>query len=164
MSDFFQKKPHREPLELQLTAMIDIFSMMVIFLIFGTVIGAQEFIFPEGMQPPVSNSKESTETAPQLTITKDKVVISIFNDRALPLSLFTSGQSSPQLDALSEKIKDYVSKSSEQSKKSGNLLNVIADRETHYKTLFDVVKVFKAAGFDTLLFITRDEKGAVKGS
>ena len=72
MSDFIKMK-RREPMSLQLTAMIDIFSMIVIFLIMGTAFGTSDVILPKDFLLPHSNSKEDAETAPQLVISLDRV-------------------------------------------------------------------------------------------
>lgn len=144
----------REPLELQLTAMIDIFSMIVIFLIMGTVMGASEIVIPKDLQPPFSRSKEGVETAPRLVITKDSVTLSAI-DKSYPLDAFRS--SSPALGDLRKRAKDYLRSLSKESKTSGEMINVIADKDAPYRDVFDVVRVMREVGFTSMLFVAIGE-------
>jgi hypothetical protein len=75
--DQFPKRQKKPPLELQLTAMIDVFSMIVIFLIFGTVFGAADITVPAGMRIPQSISKEGLEAAPKVMIERDGVTTTL---------------------------------------------------------------------------------------
>ena len=156
--DFFQKKPHRESLELQLTAMIDIFSMLVIFLIFGTVIGGADIIFPANLQLPFSRSKESTESAPQVVITNTQVIVSVLNNKELATGTFreSSDANAAILASLENELKEYLKKSNEKTKVAGQALNVVADQNLDYRTLFQVIRVFRQAGFESLLFIAKE--------
>lgn len=165
MIELTVKGHRREPMELQLTAMIDIFSMIVIFLIFGTVFGAAEIVIPPGLAVPRSVSKESVESAPRLVIEKDSVSVSAL-ERKFPLRSFRAGD--PGHDALARRIKadlkDVIAALPSSAKGSGVLLNVIADENAPYQDVFDVVKVFREAGFETLLFVaTGSAAGGASG-
>ncbi len=146
------KRSRRAGLELQLTAMVDIFSIMVIFLIKGTVFGASDLFIPEGVKLPESISKESAESAPQVAITDIDVSISVFPEK-IELAAFRSLEATPKVAKLKVKLKEYVSKLPKDAKKSGVLLNVMADRRAPYQDVYDVVRVFRESGFETLLFI-----------
>ena len=122
MMELVKKRKHREPLELQLTAMIDIFSMMVIFLIFGTVIGAAEMVFPSEVKPPLSRSKESTESAPQVTIVGAKVLVTGAKEQEYPLSTFTGGPDNPALQNFVNNMKSYLAALPKESKSTGHTL------------------------------------------
>jgi biopolymer transport protein ExbD len=145
------RKPRREMLTLQLTAMIDVFSILTIFLIKGTVFGVSDVSMPDTMKLPESVSKESVESAPQVLITKDSVQVSILAE-PLPLTAFSKAND-PAIVALKEQLKAYVKSLPPEAKSSGVLLNVISDRETPYRNVFDTVKVFREAGFETLLLV-----------
>ncbi|OFZ56636.1 MAG: hypothetical protein A2428_05285 [Bdellovibrionales bacterium RIFOXYC1_FULL_54_43] len=153
------RRSHRRPMELQLTAMIDIFSMIVIFLILGSVFGASEMVVPEGMEIPRSISKEGAESAPRVTITREFVQIS-FLSGVYPIQTF---QTDPvtvtsEITRLENEIRGYVQRLPAEAKTSGVLLNVIADRETPYENIFNVVKIFRKSGFETLLFVAAGEE------
>ena len=166
MNDFVPKKKKREPFELQLTAMIDIFSMLVIFLIFGTVIGAAEMIFPPTVKVPRSASKESTESAPQVVIGESGVIVTTDGIVEIPLNDFfsTTPESTKKIEDLGTSLVAYVSKLPESKRKAGAVLNIIGDKELSYQQIFDVLKVFRAAGFESLLFIAQGEAPAKSGA
>lgn len=152
------RKHRRKPLELQLTAMIDIFSMIVIFLILGTVFGAAEIILPKDLALPKSVSKEGLESAPRLVIQRDRVTTSI-SDETLGVEIFRGEGASnhSSVIAVKDKIKKYFASRPASEKGKSAYLNVIADAETPYRDIFDVIKVFREAGFDTLLFVATGE-------
>jgi biopolymer transport protein ExbD len=151
--EFFIKRPRREPFALQLTAMIDIFSMIVIFLIMGTVFGSSDFIFPADFILPQSASKENSEPAPQLIITQDSVEFKPLQLK-IPLKDFVTDPDGAGIKDFSRTLRSYAGKLPESAKTSGNLLNVMTDERVAYEQAFEVLKVFRQAGFDTLLFVT----------
>ena len=160
MMPFFNKPHRRHPFELQLTAMIDIFSMIVIFLIMGTVFTTSDIAIPKDLKLPFSVNHDSAELAPQLTITKDSVTFT-GSDTAIPLDAFVNSEDS-RLGALKARIHDIIQRLPSEARKTGALLNVVADRETPYKEVFDVVRVFRSSGFQTLLFVASGAGTAVE--
>lgn len=165
MNSLLPKRPKREVFELQLTAMIDIFAMLIIFLVKGTVFGVADIVIPPETRLPKSMSRESMETAPQVWILKDEVKLSIFQE-SLPFHVFDASQTSTPrgeklLSTLKQRLRDYVAKLSSEARSSGVLLNVIADRDTPYKKVFDTLRVFRECGFEVLLFVAT---GAIEKS
>jgi biopolymer transport protein ExbD len=151
------KRRRRTVLELQLTAMIDIFSMIVIFLIFGTVFGATELPIPRGLRVPTSFSDENVSRAPRLVIGSREVRTSI-SQEPLSIDLFRPNRSEDlRIAKLKEKLKDYVAGLPQETRDSGVLLNVIADREAPYRDIYDVITVFRQAGFEALVFVASGE-------
>ena len=151
MNDFI-KAPRREPLALQLTAMIDIYSMIVIFLILGTVNGAADLALPSDLRLPRSMSQESMDAAPRLIFTGDQIQFPVADVRG-PVDAFRHVDG-PELAGIRDTLKAYVDRLPPAAKTAGTLLNVVADRDTPYADIFDVVKVFREVGFDTLLMVT----------
>lgn len=151
MLPLIDRKHRREPIELQLTPMIDVFSMLVIFLIKGTVFGVSDISTPPTMKLPESVSKEAAESAPQVAIDGDKVRVSLVKDE-IPLAAFRQ-PGSPQIEELKKQLKAYIGLLPPQARGSGVLLNVVADKAAPYQDVFDTVKVFRSAGFETLLFV-----------
>jgi biopolymer transport protein ExbD len=153
-------KHRRNPLELQLTAMIDIFSMIVIFLIFGTVFGASEISVPSNIMIPKSHSKEGVESAPRIVIRREAVDISLI-DQAIPIDSFRNPDSG-EMNSLRGKVKARLDAEKKKTKEGKDvqqqkMLNIIADRTTPYQDIFDVVRVFRDSGFNTLLFVAVGE-------
>lgn len=152
----FKRSERKEPMALQLTAMIDIFSMITIFLVLGTVFGAADIDIGTNIKLPQSVSREEITSAPQLQISGSEV-------RFVPLAkswkLEDFSQNTPLTLKIRSEIVRYVSNIPGHAKQSGTLLNVIADKTLSYKSLFDVIRVFREAGFETLLFVTTAKAG-----
>jgi biopolymer transport protein ExbD len=158
-SSLIPKKKHRHVLDLQLTAMIDIFSLIVIFLIKGTVFGVSDLPLDAGIKLPESRSKEALETAPNVQLVGDLVRFSAaegaVSKDGVPLAELAAG--GPGRERLESEIKDYLAKLPAEARGSGVLLGVIADRDAPYSKIFSVVRFFRQSGFDSLLFVAAAE-------
>ena len=151
-SGFLPKKPKKGPVELQLTALIDVFSMIVIFLILGGVMGATDIVVPDSMKVPKSKSKEGIESAPGITIEANQVKFSL-SPEPIPLQSFASeGGRERLIHDLGEMAGTYLKKQKE-AKSPVTAINVIADQNTPYRNLFDVILVFRKLGFTSVLFV-----------
>ena len=159
-TDFVPPRERKEPIGLQLTAMIDVFSMIVIFLIFGTVFGAADIVIPTGIEIPKSLSKEGIESAPRVVITKTDVFLSVMEgNKPVALSEFhTAGGRAAVRAKLKPALADYLKKKKE-SKEVVSPLNLLADTSTPYADIFDVVVVFRELGFNTILFVANGVGG-----
>lgn len=139
-----KRRKRREPLELQLTAMIDIFAMLVIFLLKSTVMGAVDVQVPPEMRLPDSMSKESLETSPKIVINADQVNASFLAKSAVRVE---------EVGSLKPSIQKYITELPKDSGAQATTLSVIADKEVPYRKIYDVVKVFREAGFGNVMFI-----------
>ncbi len=150
--DFNFKTERAEIPEPQLAAMIDVFSILIIFLIAGTVIGASSIDLPEGVLPPLSQSKESLVSAPQLTIT-DKSITLGFSTQAYPPEIFLpSGTVDPRLQQFKTEITEYLK--SVEGKPDSKIINLVADQKLTYDKIFDVIKATREAGFQSIMFVS----------
>jgi len=158
----FRRRHRKEGMELQLTAMIDIFTMIVIFLVMGSVIGVAEVAVPEGMKLPKSFSVEGVDTAPQLIIGRDQSVQLRNLSVGYPLSdrLKVTDFSDPNGSAGREQLRVEIEKVTRNPENSGKaqILNILADRNVSYREVFDVIQFFRRAGFESLLFVASGEK------
>jgi biopolymer transport protein ExbD len=149
---FFEKRKSRPPLTLNVTALIDICSLILIFLVMESYFGESSIVVPTGMAIPKSISKESVENAPKILIT-DREVTASFLPQPIPLNVFRGDNA--QLTETKAKIKAFVGAIPAQARTSGVLLNLIADQKAPYKDIFDVVAVFREAGFQSILFVAQ---------
>lgn len=156
------RKPHREVIELQLTALIDVFSMIVIFLILGSIFGADDLSLGD-LRIPKSFSHEVSGANATVKIEGSKVSWSGSPD-SLPLSTFrdASPESRAKLDSLRAAISESLKRleSGSPSMERRKALNLIADERAPYQDLFDVLRFFREAGYTNVLFVATSEKGA----
>jgi biopolymer transport protein ExbD len=145
----------RRSLRLQLAPLIDIFVVIIIFLVKGTFIGQISVSLPENLKPAVSKSTESMELAPEVFAFKDSVYLKMI-DKKVSLAAFTQNDRSV-LDPLMSDLKQYTGRLSESEKKS-EILNFVADATLNYKSVFDVTKMLREAGFQSILFIAQGER------
>ena len=156
MRGFLPNRKKKEPIELQLTAMIDIFSMIVVFLIMGSVFGVADLAIPEKLKLPTSFSKESVEAGPTLVVSEAELRLSLQPDEPIsPADLRAPG--SPRLEAARARIKEYVDSLPAERREVGATLSVIADEGLPYERLFEAVKAMREAGFRSMLFIAMGE-------
>lgn len=150
------EKPHRPDIvEPQLAAMIDVFSILIIFLIAGTVMGTTAVLLPAGLVPPKSISKESMLTAPQLTINQKLVELS-FSGRAFPLSAFSGLEAEAAESArFKSEVQNYLQQN--KGKPDADAINLIADRSQTYDKIFAVIKAVREGGMKSILFVSYSE-------
>ncbi len=159
-----QPRRRRTVLPLQLTAMIDIFAMMIIFLMKGTVLSAVEISVPEGIKLPKSESRELIDPTPRVLIRGDEVQVS-FIGRSVPLELLRASRAPGSLEEktplspIREEIGRYRASVSMKQGTANLPLGILADQDTPYQNVFDVVRFFHQEGFETLEFIARGEEG-----
>lgn len=155
------KRKERRVLDLQLTAMIDIFSLIVIFLIKGTVFGVSDLSVDPTLKLPESRSKEALDTAPTAQIVGDRVIFSGAESQApargVPIEEITAGGSGKA--NLQAAVQSYLGKLPPEATGSGTLLSLIADRGTRYSQVFHVVRFFRESGFDSVLFVAAVREG-----
>lgn len=152
---FLAKKQRREIIQLNVIPLIDISSMIIIFLIMGTIFGESSISLPKNLFLPKSESKDLVTNALQVVITNNEVDTKFLNLK-LPITTFYTGEKQKESN-IKELLKDYVKKLPAQSKDGSLLLNVVADWQVNYKTIYDVVKVFRESGFESVLFVTVGE-------
>lgn len=160
MNSLLPRKHRRHVIDLQLTAMIDIFSMLIIFLIRATVFGVSDISIDPSVRLPQSISKENLDSAPTAQVLKDKVLLSI-SPEPIPLEAF-SNANDPRLSKLRELVQAHVKKLKGEGRSSGILLNVAADRDLPYSSLFQAIKVLRESGFESLLFLSTASESAPK--
>lgn len=150
---FFEKRVPRPVITLNVVPLIDICSLIIIFLILGTVFGESSVGIPKSVDVPTSISKESVENAPSVAIEESKVTTT-FEIPPVELKDLLNEKSEAR-KVYVKALKDFVAKVPAKDRQSGLLLNVIADRRTPYQVIFDVISVFREAGFQSMLFVAR---------
>ena len=146
--DFFEKSHRHEPQEPQLAAMIDVFSILIIFLIAGTVMGTSSITLPDGLKLPDSLAKETLDTAPQITLSSESATLS-FDEKPYRLSDLRSGGT--EKSRFVGAVRTHLGAN---SKKPLKAINLVADRHLPYSTVFEATKMVREAGFESIYFIS----------
>lgn len=149
---FFKKSQKRMLISLNLVALIDISAMIIIFLIMGTIFGETSVNVPNSLRLPKSLNKETVEVAPQV-IVHSGVVNADFLKQKIPLDQFL-GDKEPG-DAHERAVQSYIQAIPVDQKRSGVLLNFLADENTPYEHIFQVIRFYRKAGFQSVLFIAQ---------
>lgn len=146
------KRPRRREVErIQLTPLIDVFTLLIIFLIVGTVFAKSDIVIPKGLGLPLSMSKEGMDSAPRLVIQEDEVLLSFLNDKKVRLDVFRGHGA--ETEGLGQEVSRYVQELKPQAKSSGVLVNLVCDRATPYKDVYAVVEKLRIWGIESVLFV-----------
>lgn len=152
----FPVKKKRHLATLQLAPMIDIFVLLIVFLVKGTAMGGVTVNIPPGLTAASSISPEDLEVAPEVYLFKEKVEFKMIN-KTVALNLFEIVNEPAELQNIREEIKKFYEKLPVSAKKSGNLVNFIADSEANYDRIFQVVKFLRQSSVSSVLFIAEGE-------
>jgi biopolymer transport protein ExbD len=162
--DLFPKKQKKILIGLQLAPLIDVFVLIIIFLIKGTVMNGASLAPPEELKPAKSNSPESVEPAGQLYITQKEVYFGMINEKILTSELLKEIENhkldnvSGKTAEITQKLKSFISNVSKNEKKSGILMNFLADAAVDYRTTFEVSKFCRELGFENILYVAQGMK------
>ncbi len=150
-NDFLMQRKKPKPIvQLQLTTMVDLVTILILYLLVSTVFGVSDLSFPPELRLPSSLSKEQIDSAPQVLVYNGKIQFSP-TQKEISLAEFASG-SGRGLELLSE-IKGEFQSQKKRMGKQPVLISLIADREEKYSVIFSVVAQIKRTGFDTVLFV-----------
>lgn len=133
-------------------ALIDICSILIIFLIKGAYFGQTSIDAPADLVFPVSVNRDDVMQAPQVLVFNNKVKSNIVEGE-YSVEKFREQAARTELEDYKRKIEAYVQKLPSDQKKDGVYLNVVADKETSYRDVFDVLQFYRAAGFESVLFV-----------
>lgn len=151
MFDLEASKKRKGVIYLQLAPMIDIFVLVIVFLLKGTVLTETAVTSPELVEVAKSESREVTELAPEVYITEKDVEFRMIQEK-IPLAEILKDEldmSDPKI----AKFKGYIEGSRTVDGNTLMHVNIVADYRTSYKAIFHVVRLLRVAGFKAMLFI-----------
>lgn len=142
------ERPHRrEILQPQLTALIDVCSLLIIFLIAGTTFGASVIVLPSGLKLPLSSAQTELAAAPQVAIAGASVTASFAPGRVFSIESFRA-EHRADAEAFRSIARALV------KERGGPFLNILADRNVPYRDLYDVIEALRQEGFEALNFVS----------
>jgi len=152
LSKNLNKSKKRAPLALQLTPLIDIVSMLVIFLIMGMFMNALEVPIPGQFTIPKSVTTVAAQNNPTITILKDNKLninfINLLDVKEVEQEILT--------EDLQNQVTNFI-ETLQNEKKPTPTLNILADASEHYNRLYNVARVFQELGFQKIAFVTTPE-------
>ncbi len=150
MDELINRKIRRKVQEPQLAAMVDVFSLLIVFLVLGTVFNSASLALPEYVHLPISMSKQIIEVSHQVIITDQEVNFNFINKK-VSMDIVREVSGDPKEIELKNAISIFVK---QQPADAPLVLNVLADQQVSYKSIYDVIKYCRAVGFKTVSFIT----------
>lgn len=142
-----------------LIAMVGVLSMLIMFLVVGTIFGSMTIDLPSPFELAVGHKKNDIFAAPQLIFVPGGFRLSFGEKMDYPYDVFNRNNSN------SNRLYDKIVRDIAALKKSQKMnelslpLNVVAERTTSYKVIFDVLKGMREVGFANMLFVSRFEEG-----
>lgn len=152
-------KPRRRVILLQLAPMIDVFVLIIVFLLKATVLSNVAIIWPSDLKTAKSASTEGVETATQVTVTKDYVEFNMIGKK-IPLKEFTRGSENKkeEITASGNDLDRYLKGLQKQAESPFYNVNLVADAGLEYQDLFPVVAFLRSHGFNSILFLAEGEQ------
>lgn len=145
----------RHTLTLQLAPMIDIFFLIIIFLLKSTIVADVSIIFPGQMHPPLSKSREALETFPEIVLDGNQVILGFMNEKKSIEDI--QSIKDEELQIMKAKVEAYIKSKDEKVRAQFVNVNFITSRENRYDNVFAVVKFLRKIGFQSVQFIAEGE-------
>lgn len=160
----FEKHHRPEPTEPQLATMIDVFSILIIFLIAGTAMDSSVLNVPIDIMLPSTQSKATSLNAPQVTLNSGKLIMNFIQDE-IALEELVAEVESEKVKNIKIKLNSYlekIKKNSHKSKADTQLLqsiNFVTDKKTSYADVYKTIKVFRNLGFQNTILVGMEQVG-----
>lgn len=145
----------RYPLALQLAPMIDIFVLIIVFLLKSTIVADVSIVFPQDIPPPISKSKENLETSPEVVLTEKELIISNIEETISVEQIDKISQD--KIDNLKARVENYIKTKDEKVRLQAMNANLITFRNNNYKNVFKAVRFLRLIGFHNVAFIASGE-------
>lgn len=151
----FERPKKRKLLILQLAPMIDVFVLIIVFLLKATVLSGVAITWPSDLKTAKSKSNEGVENASQVVVSKDFVDLKMLNKK-IPLLEFGT-QIEKNKKQLGAEMSSYVDSLKKKNDVPLMNINLVADAGVQYQQLFPVIAYLRGAGFNSILFVAEGE-------
>ena len=151
----FDRPRKRRLLILQLAPMIDVFVLIIVFLLKATVLSGVSITWPSDLKTAKSQSKEGVETASQVVVSKEFVELKMI-EKKFPLKTFKDAPEAEK-KAIGAELAKYIETFKSQEASALFNVNLIADADLQYQELFPVIAFLRMSGFNSILFIAEGE-------
>ena len=156
-----KKRKSRRDFELDITSLLDILVILLIFLIKSYNSSGVTLNIPEGIELPKSQSAQINTAGVIIQVSKDKIWVdskTILDTADLPKNLYDDGgrRVIPLFDELSKKkdeIKNLNVQTGGKAKKFSGIVNLIVDKSLKYSYVKKIMYTCAAAGFREYKFV-----------
>ncbi len=153
MYNFEGSKKREKVIRLQLAPLIDVFVLIIVFLLKGTIMEVTAIEKPPDVNLAQSVSREQSEVAPQVIISANNVTFKMVNqDR--PTRNFAGDELNVR-DSIIQDFKKYIAEN--KSVEGALNINVISDQSISYKIVYNVVSLLRVSGFQYMLMVAEGE-------
>jgi biopolymer transport protein ExbD len=140
----------------QLTALIDVMVVFILFLVSGELAGSSGIFVPPEIRLPKSFSQEELVTAPQVTVVADRVRISGVPEEISVESIVRNQVS----ESIKQQVMNQIDVWKNQRGLSSELpLNLVADSNVAYEVIYAVTMFLRERGVKSVLFVGTTEVG-----
>ena len=143
--------------ELPLVSMIDMFTILVIFLLMNFSATGEIFFSPKELTLPEARHSHPLESAPLITVTSQQVILETEPVGENPLTLTESDFNLPRLSASLRQLKDLTLASRQDQPFKGQI-NIQADESTPLVYIKRVMQTCIAEGWTGINFAVRGQE------
>lgn len=153
MKKKFQRKRERQEVDVDITSLLDILTILLVFLLKSYNASDLKLDLTKGLEMADSNSKHMTRFAPVVQVTREaKVFLNNKEIGRLPAS--------GEMGTLTAKLKDERAKTEASNKKNkqqynAELVNLVFDKEMDYQVVQRVMHDSALAGYSQFKFIVK---------
>lgn len=153
MKKKFQRKRERQEVDVDITSLLDILTILLVFLLKSYNASDLKLDLTKGLEMADSDSKHMTRFAPVVQVTREaKVFLNNKEIGRLPAS--------GEMGALTAKLKDERAKTEANNKKNkqqynAELVNLVFDKEMDYQVVQRVMHDSALAGYSQFKFIVK---------
>jgi biopolymer transport protein ExbD len=156
-----KKRKGRRDFDIDITSLLDILVILLIFLIKSYNSSGVTLNIPEGIELPKSQSAQINTAGVIIQVSKDKIWVdskTILDTADLPKNLYDDGgrRVIPLFDELSKKkeqIKNLNVQTGGKAKKFSGIVNLIVDKSLKYSYVKKIMYTCAAAGFREYKFV-----------
>ena len=154
------KRKKIAPLDLDITSLLDILTILLVFLLKSYNSSGVVINVPKEISLPKSESQSINTSGVMVQVSSDKIWVDdklIFDKESPPSHVFDHGgrRIIPLFNELVSKKKTFelVEKSSQNAKKFSGVINFVIDKDTGYKYLRKLMYTCAEAGFVKFKFV-----------
>lgn len=152
MEPLVRPKRRRQEIQLLMTPMVDIFTILVIFIIKGSVFSQTQVTIPDQVRVPLSKNNEGLDDTLKVTVFGDQIRL---HDEVFPIAIVSQNNAfHPRRSALLEKLHAHFDKWLKQGLPQASTVQLIADRRTPYALIYETSEFLRIAGASRVILVT----------